>query len=137
MIFIFIITFLFISGTIPKKVTGKRFGSPRLFLLCVQRGLDRFGQVLCLASAPIMQEQDSRVLVRYVAWMRVVASLTRARHAVEPTTRFAEFGGLSCSGMLDTYSLGQKAFPQCRLSCSQLARLVRNQDIVWKIRLRL
>src|SRR5438094_5495909 len=36
----------------------------------VQCGLDRFGQLLCLASTPIMEEKDARVLVRHVAMNR-------------------------------------------------------------------
>src|SRR5439155_23643513 len=37
-----------------------------LFALRIQCGLDGFGQRLCVTSAPIMQEQDSRILMRHV-----------------------------------------------------------------------
>jgi hypothetical protein len=51
----------------PEKVLRKCLGLAVLFALRVQRGLDRFGQILCLASAPKMQEQDSRFFMRHVA----------------------------------------------------------------------
>ena len=70
-------------------------------------------------------------LTKYGTGTPVVASLTRVRHAVELRTQFAEFDGLSCLGMLDTYSLGQRAFLNADHPVPQLARLVQRLVIVW------